>query len=155
MLHSVSHVLPLQQHTVMEIVFLLSLVFHKKSVFYCAAHLITYIFVSTFYPMSGSSNCSHIIEVIDGGLFSCCIYFTEHLVTFNSPSSVNIFEMMSYWLFTVTDNTCGKPPVVSTLVQCMTVSSNCCMFNETPDGSTFMDAMVTVYSLVFSSIYLL
>ena len=52
--------------------------------------------------------------------------------------------------------TCHKPTVVSTYLQCKTVSSNCCcMFDETSVGGTFMAVMVIKYSLAFSSIYLL
>ena len=55
-------------------------------------------------PMSGSSNCTHIIDGISDLLFSCCIYFIQQWTTFNRPSSIDIFAMISYCLFTVTYN---------------------------------------------------
>ena len=58
--------------------------------------------------------------------------------------------MMSYCLLTVTHNTSGKPPMVSTHLQCKTVSSNCChMFDKTSHGRTPMAVTVTVCSLAF------
>ena len=153
------------QHIIVEIIFLLSTGSRKIFLFYYKYGYQQFIlFVLQVQelliclcclPMSESLNCTHIIDGIDL-LFSCCIYFIQHWASFNSPSSVDIFAMISYCLFTITCYTCGKPPVVSIYLQHNKGSSNCfCICNETSDCGTSMAVMVTVYSLAFSSIYLL
>ena len=87
------------------------LVFHKKFAFhckygctqliFCAAHVRNYIFVYCL-PMSRYSNCTYITDGKGDRLFSCCVYFIWQWAPFNSPSSIDIFAMMSYCLFTVT-----------------------------------------------------
>ena len=141
------------------------LVFHKKFVFYCKYRcpyftlfmlqieeliflslLLTNVWIIKLHPY----NWWHRWFAV----FMLYLLYRS-VVTFSGPSSIDIFAMMSNFFFPVTSNTCGKPPIVSKYLQCSTISSNCCIFDETSDDGTFMAAIVTVHSLAFSSIYLL
>ena len=113
MLHSVLHALFLQQHISGNYILIIYLFFTRN--FHFIANKM-HIFICTYQnlyfclllPTFASSNCTHIIDGIDDLPFSCCICFIQQWIPFNSPSSTDIFAMMSYCVFTVTCNMYDK-----------------------------------------------
>ena len=64
-------------------IFVTNMDVHNTSFF--VVHMEEHNFCLCCLPMSGSSNCTHIMDVINDLLFPCCISFIQHWALFNSP----------------------------------------------------------------------